>query len=41
MFDYSDITLGEALWDFEFLDAIYPCNGDELAVEPSMETDHA
>jgi len=37
MLDYSVIALGEALWDFEFLDAIYPCNGDELAVEPSME----
>lgn len=37
MFDYSDITLGEALWDFEHPDGIFVCNGDELAVEPSME----
>lgn len=37
MIDYSVITLGEAIWFSYFLDAIYPCNGDELAVEPSME----
>lgn len=37
MLDYSVITLGEALWNFKFLNIIYPCNGDELGVEISVE----